>query len=98
MGCAVKSPYAETCDLGRGKINKKSVYETLQRSIMISAVEAVDGKMSMVAEIYGSCVHACVGLGRGVRSGSAFCIVSTNMCFVKHTLRCMNGMSKVRRI
>lgn len=40
---------------------------------MISAIEAVDGKMSMVAEIYGSCVHACVVLGeRGVRTGSAF--------------------------
>lgn len=65
MGCAVKCPYAETCDLGRGKLNKKSVYETLQRSIMISAIEAVDGKMSMVAEIYGSCVHACVMLKEG---------------------------------
>jgi hypothetical protein len=63
MGCGVKCPCAETCDLGRGKINKKIVYETLQRSIMISAIEAVDGKMSMVAEIYGSCVHACVVLG-----------------------------------
>jgi hypothetical protein len=30
---------------------------------MISAIEAVDGKMSMVAEIYGSCVHVCVVLG-----------------------------------
>jgi hypothetical protein len=30
---------------------------------MISAIEVVDGKMSMVAEIYGSCVHACVVLG-----------------------------------
>jgi hypothetical protein len=30
----------------------------------------------------------CVGgKERGVRLGSAFCIVSTNMCFVKHTLR-----------
>lgn len=64
---------------------------------MISAVEAVDGKMSMVAEIYGGCVHACVVL-RGVRSGSAFCIVNTNMCFVKHTLGCMNEMCKVRRM
>lgn len=62
MRCAVKSPYAETCDLGRAKINKKIVYETLQRSIIISAIEAVDGKMSMVAEIYGSCVYACVVL------------------------------------
>jgi len=63
MGCAVKCPCAETCDLGRGKINKKSVYETLQRSIIIGAIEAVDGKMSMVAEIYGSFVHACVMRG-----------------------------------
>ena len=65
-----KRPCAETCDLGRGKINKKTVYETLRRSIIISAIEAVDGKMSMVAEIYGGCVHGCVVLG--VRSGSAF--------------------------
>jgi len=63
MGCGVKCPCAETCDLGRGKINKKSVYETLQTSIMISTIEAVDVKMSMEAEIYGSCVHACVMLG-----------------------------------
>ena len=41
---------------------------------MISAIEAVDGKMTMVAEIY---VNACVvcGEGKRVRSGSAFCIV-----------------------
>jgi hypothetical protein len=98
MGCVIKCPCAETCDLGREKINKESVYETLQRSIMISAIEAVDGKMSMVAEIYGSRVHACVVLGGRVRSGSAFCLVSTNMCLVKHTLRCMNEMCEVRRI
>jgi hypothetical protein len=71
MGWAVKCPYAETCDLGRGKINKESVYETLRRSIIISAIEAVNGKMSMVAEIYESCVHACVVL-RGKRGAVGF--------------------------
>ena len=40
-------------------------------------------KMSMVAE-YMERPNACVGtVGR---LGSAFCIVSTNMCLVKHTL------------
>ena len=73
MWYPVKRPNAETCDLGRGRINKKSLYETLQRSIKFSAIEAVDCKMSMIAEIYGSCVRACVVLrGKGVRSGSAF--------------------------
>ena len=71
MGYTVKSPYAETCDLGRAKINKKGVYETLRRSIIISAIEAVDGKMSMLAEMYESCVHACVVM-RGKRGAVWF--------------------------
>jgi hypothetical protein len=67
--CVVKNvcPYAETCDLGGKKINKKKAYETLQRSIgalMSARWQRWMRKMSMVAE-YMERPDACVGRSGG---------------------------------